>query len=79
MPTTISGGKDADVSEETTKKRNMIKVKAILSCKNCGYNKAFKKEFTRENIEMLVVSAKVMDFSSCDCGEMIELRLEFDI
>ncbi|MFX0098259.1 MAG: hypothetical protein ACFFCS_01680 [Candidatus Hodarchaeota archaeon] len=76
MPTTITGDKESEVS---SKKRNAIKVKATLNCKNCGYNKAFKKEFTRENIEMLVVSAKVMDFSSCDCGEMIDLKLEFEI
>lgn len=79
MPTTITGEKDAKVSEDTNKTKNVIKVKAILNCKNCGYSKAFKKIFTRDNIEMLVVSAKVMDFSSCDCGELISLQLEFEI
>ncbi|MHA1792966.1 MAG: hypothetical protein ACTSVI_10010 [Promethearchaeota archaeon] len=59
--------------------KKKIKVKAILHCSNCGYNKAFKNEFTRENLEMLVVSAKVMSWTTCECGEMVDLELIFEI
>lgn len=68
-------GKDSTTPPEET----MINVKAILECNNCGYKKVFKNKFKRDDMEMLVVSAKVMAWSVCECGELIEFSLEFDI
>ncbi|MHA1684326.1 MAG: hypothetical protein ACTSUE_25540 [Promethearchaeota archaeon] len=67
--------KEGDDSPSESK----ILVKAVLACPNCGYRKAFKNKFDREEMEMLVVSAKVMAWSVCDCGELIEFSLEFEI
>ncbi|MFO7796396.1 MAG: hypothetical protein ACQERB_13980 [Promethearchaeati archaeon] len=58
----------------------MIKVRAIITCPGCGYNKAFKNKFNRANLENLIVSLKVFDWMACNkCGELLELNVEFEI
>ncbi len=57
----------------------LIRVKATLSCSNCGYKKSFKNQFERKKLDMFVVSVKVMAWAACDCGELMELSLEFEI
>lgn len=56
-----------------------IRAKATLACPSCGYKKVYKNVFDRDNLDMLVVSSKVMAWMACDCGELIEFSLEFDI
>ncbi len=56
-----------------------IKVKAILHCSNCGYHKTFTKMFERKDLDQLVVSAKVMDWAACDCGDLIEFSLDVEV
>ncbi|NMC08247.1 MAG: hypothetical protein GYA24_23780 [Candidatus Lokiarchaeota archaeon] len=55
-----------------------IKVKAILHCSNCGYHKTFSRMFDRKDLDQLVVSAKVMSWSACECGELVEFSLEVE-
>ena len=57
----------------------MIKVKATLQCPSCGYHKSYKNAFSRKHLDMLVVSSKVMSWSVCDCGELLDFSLEFEI
>jgi hypothetical protein len=59
-------------------KNDIIKVRAIISCPNCGYNRSFTNNFKREAIELLIVSLKVFEFLTCDCGSLIDLTLEFE-
>ena len=61
------------------KKGSLIRVKATLACPSCGYSKSFKNQFDRKDLDMLVVSAKVMAWSACDCGELVDFSLEFEI
>ncbi|MHA1368900.1 MAG: hypothetical protein ACTSWN_01220 [Promethearchaeota archaeon] len=67
------------LKENSKKEDSKIVVKAIISCSNCGYKKVFKKTFDRDSLDMLVVSAKVMAWSVCDCGKLVEFSMEFSI
>ena len=59
---------------------NLIKVRAIISCPTCTYKKKFKNQFSRKDLELLVVTLKIFQWIVCDkCGELINLELEFDI
>lgn len=58
----------------------LIKVRAIISCPNGDYKKKFKNQFSRKEIEMMIVSFKVFDWLTCNkCGELLKLDLEFNI
>lgn len=52
----------------------LIKVRAIISCPNGDYKKKFKNQFSRKEIEMMIVSFKVFDWLTCTkCGELLKL------
>ncbi|MCK4286116.1 MAG: hypothetical protein KAX18_07925 [Candidatus Lokiarchaeota archaeon] len=58
----------------------LIKVRAIITCPNGDYNKKFRNQFLRKEIEMMIVSFKVFDWLTCNkCGELLKLDLEFNI
>jgi DNA-directed RNA polymerase subunit RPC12/RpoP len=58
----------------------LIQVRAIISCPNCGYKKKFKNQFPRKDLELLTVAVKVFEFITCNtCGDLIKLNLEFNI
>ncbi|MHA1149142.1 MAG: hypothetical protein ACTSR8_12960 [Promethearchaeota archaeon] len=58
----------------------IIQVRAIMTCPNCQWRKAFKNSFHRKDIEMMVVALKVFDWLTCPrCGELIDLNLEYNI
>ncbi len=59
---------------------NLIKVRAIISCPTCTYQKKFKKQFSRKELELFVVTAKIFDWMVCSkCGDLLNLTFEFDI
>jgi len=59
---------------------NLIKVRAIISCPTCTYNKKFKNQFSREDLELMVVTLKIFDWMVCSkCGDLLNLTLEFNI
>ena len=59
---------------------NLIQVRAIISCPNCGYKKKFRNQFPRKDLELLTVAVKVFEFITCNtCGDLIKLDLEFNI
>ena len=59
---------------------NKIKVRAIISCPTCTYKKKFKNQFSRKDLELFVVTAKIFDWMVCSkCGELLRLTFEFDI
>ncbi|MFO8017822.1 MAG: hypothetical protein R6U96_04250 [Promethearchaeia archaeon] len=64
---------------DSESRSNLIRVRAIITCPNCDYNKVFRNKFTRENIESMIVAIKCFDWLTCDCGELLELELEFEI
>ena len=78
---------EIDKSSEQNKKTvgssdhdDLIQVRAIISCENCGYKKRFKNQFPRNQMELFVVSAKVFDFMTCTkCGNLLKLDLEFNL
>ncbi len=60
--------------------KDIIKVKAILSCPTCTYNKVFRNQFRQRDMEQMVVCIKIFDWLTCSkCGELINLNLEFEI
>ena len=59
---------------------DLIQVRAIISCTNCGYEKKFRNQFPRKDLELLTVAVKVFEFITCNtCGDLIKLDLEFNI
>jgi hypothetical protein len=62
----------------SSNKEDLIKVRAIISCPNGDYEKKFRNQFLRNEIEMMIVSFKVFDWLTCNkCGELLKLDLEF--
>ena len=69
-----------EASSEIARDRAIIRVRAIMMCPSCAWRKAFKNEFHRKDIEMMVVALKVFDWLTCPrCGDLIGLNLEYDI
>ena len=67
-------------SVSTSESSDMIKVRAIISCPNCGYKKKFRNQFLRKHLELLMVAVKVFEWLTCNkCGELLKLDLEFNI
>ena len=63
---------------EATEDRSLIKVRALITCPNGDYNKKFRNQFLRKDMEMMVVSLKIFDWLTCyKCGELLKLDLEF--
>jgi hypothetical protein len=58
----------------------IITARATIYCPKCGYSRTFRNRFQRENIELVVVSFKILDWMSCErCGTMLNSRLEYEI
>ena len=71
-------GEEAPVEEKLDK--NLVIVRAIISCPTCGTKKSFKNRFSLSAIEQMVVSLKIFDWLTCsECGELLKLDLEFKI
>ena len=67
-----SSGNSASDSVAT----NLIQVRAIISCPNCGYKKKFKNQFPRKDLELLTVAVKVFEWMTCNtCGDLLKLEL----
>ena len=59
---------------------DVIKVRAIISCPSGDYQKKFRNQFPRKDLELMVVAFKIFDFMTCSkCGELLNLNLEFEI
>ena len=59
---------------------NLIKVRAIISCPSGDYIKKFRNKFPIKDLELMVVAFKIFDFMTCNkCGELLSLRLEFEM
>lgn len=62
------------------KDETLIQVRAVISCPTCDYEKRFRNKFHRHELEMLTVALKVFDWLVCnDCGELLDLNLNFEI
>ncbi len=74
-----SGNGEEPINEgESTK--DLIKVRAKISCPTCGTEKTFKNQFKHRNLELMVVALKVFDWLTCSkCGDLLKLDLEFKI
>jgi hypothetical protein len=69
-----------DSSSGANEKERVIQVRAIITCPTCQYEKRFLNRFHRSELEMLTVALKVFDWLVCnDCGELLDLNLEFNI
>jgi hypothetical protein len=65
---------------DNSESKEIIKVRAIISCPSGDYKKKFKNKFPRKDIELTIVILKVFDFMTCSkCGELLNLNLEFEI
>jgi hypothetical protein len=75
-------GGSGRTQSEADHENHLIQVRAIINCPRCGYNKTFKNQFHRNELESLVVSFKVFDWMACpkeNCGELLKLDAEFQI
>ncbi len=72
-------GREGERPSPPAGSESRIKVKATLHCPNCGYNKTFSRMFERKDLDQLVVSAKVMSWAACDCGDLIEFSLQVEV
>ena len=73
-------GSNGKPSSETEAHNELIQVRAIMTCPSCEWRKAFRNQFYRRDIELMVVALKVLDWLCCpDCGDLIDLNLEFEI
>jgi hypothetical protein len=67
-------------SDSASEHNDLINVRAIISCPNCGYKKKFKNQFPRNQMELLVTCVKIFDWLTCNkCGELLKLELEFNV
>ena len=72
--------KTTDRTFNDSDNENLIKVRAIISCPSGDYEKKFRNQFPRKDLELMVVAFKIFDFMTCTkCGELLSLRLEFEI
>ena len=74
-----NAGSNKKSVSETEYEKDLIKVKATLSCHQCGYTKTFKNQFHQKNIEHMVVSLKCFEYMTCNCGELLNLDLNFEL
>ncbi len=71
-----SSGKSEGASEHS----DLIHVRAIISCPNCGYKRKFRNQFPRNQMELLVTCIKIFDWLTCNkCGDLLKLDLEFNV
>ena len=67
-------------SVSTSESNDLIKVRAIISCPNCGYKKRFRNQFKRGEMELLITCVKIFDWLTCSkCGDLLKLDLEFNV
>jgi hypothetical protein len=72
-----TGEKSSSGSE---REPDLIIVRASITCPRCDYNKRFKNQFYRRDLELMVVALKVFDWLTCTkCGELLDLNLEYEI
>ncbi len=65
---------------EATEDHSLIKVRALITCPNGDYNKKFRNQFLRKELELLIPCLKIFDWLTCTkCGELLNLNLEFNI
>ena len=65
---------------EATEDHSLIKVRALITCPNGDYNKKFRNQFLRKDMELFTVSTKCFIWLTCvNCGELLDLELEFII
>lgn len=63
-----------------SRKNELIRVRAIISCPNGDYKKKFRNQFSRKNMDLLIPCLKIFDWLTCNkCGELLRLDLEFNI
>jgi hypothetical protein len=71
---------DSDKAIAESGDSDLIQVRAIISCLNCGYKKKFRNQFPRKDLELLTVAVKVFDWMTCNtCGDLLKLDLEFQV
>jgi len=69
-----------ETSFDDSERDDVIKVRAIISCPSGDYQKKFRNQFPRKDLELMVVAFKIFDFMTCSkCGELLNLNLEFEI
>lgn len=59
---------------------SQIQARIILKCPTCGYHRTFKNVFSRDKIELVVVTLKIVDWLSCErCGDLLNSEVEYTI
>ncbi|KKM87873.1 hypothetical protein LCGC14_1264550 [marine sediment metagenome] len=72
--------KTQEKSVEASEDYDLIKVRALITCPNSDFNKTFRNQFLRKDLELLEVSLKCFSWLTCaKCGELLDLNLEFKI
>ena len=72
--------KTQEKSVEASEDYGLIKVRALITCPNGDYNKKFRNQFLRKNLDLLIPCLLIFDWLTCNkCGELLNLNLEFQI
>ncbi|MHA1728765.1 MAG: hypothetical protein ACTSWY_08545 [Promethearchaeota archaeon] len=58
---------------------SLITARIILKCPSCNYKRIFRNTFTQDKIDLILVSVKIIDWLSCDCGSLFNSEIEFEI
>ncbi|GAB4314211.1 MAG: hypothetical protein Kow0069_15560 [Promethearchaeota archaeon] len=57
-----------------------VPVRMLLHCPACGYERRFRNEFNRANVDLMVVTFKVLDWMTCPkCSEFLENEFVYDL
>ncbi|MHA1732639.1 MAG: hypothetical protein ACTSU5_11905 [Promethearchaeota archaeon] len=68
------------VGESKPRVMSPIKVRARIFCPNCGFEKIFRNQFKRDDIELIVVTFKILDYVTCPkCTGLLSTEFSYEL
>ena len=57
----------------------LITSRISLICPTCSLKRTFKNTFSCDKIDLILVSLKIIDWLSCECGDLFNSQIDFEI
>ena len=57
----------------------LITSRISLICPTCSLKRTFKNTFSNDKIDLILVSLKIIDWLSCECGDLFSSQIDFEI
>ena len=57
----------------------LITSRISLICPTCSLKRTFKNIFSCDKIDLVLVSLKIIDWLSCECGDLFNSQIDFEI